>query len=317
MVPYIVGDLLLTLKRTSCFMKIFTIDLNFLGTTDTIACFLLDVDGELALVETGPDSTFSYLCMQISKLGYQVNEIKKVFVTHIHLDHAGAAWRFAAMGAQIYLHLAGVVHLANPEKLYRSAQRIYLEDMGRLWGRLEPIPTEQLIMVQDLESLPLGNAQIQALHTPGHAVHHIAWLIEENLFCGDVAGVKINGGPVVPPCPPPDIDIEAWMSSIQKMENCTATRLHLTHFGVVEDKLPHLKKLASVLNNWKDWMRPFAVSETPENEVTKLFVQYCEDFYRSCGLDETQTLTYEHANPAFMSVAGLLRYWKVAGLTRG
>src|SRR5690554_5577927 len=198
--------------------KINIIDLNFLEEKQTIAAFLVESEGGPVLVETGPESTWPQLESGINRLGYQISDIHHVLLSHIHFDHAGAAWKMAAAGARVYVHPLGLPHLASPERLWQSAAKIYGDDMDRLWGEMRPIPTNRLQEVQHGEKLELEGLDFKALHTPGHAIHHIAWQLGEVLFTGDVAGVKINKGPVVPPCPPPDINIEAWKESIAMLK---------------------------------------------------------------------------------------------------
>src|SRR5690606_24270805 len=190
------------------------IDLDFLNENQTIAAFLIVSKVGPILVETGPESTWMQLEEGINKLGYQVEDIKHVLLSHIHFDHAGAAWKLADAGAAIYVHPLGLPHLASPERLWNSAAQIYGEDMNRLWGKMKPIPEGQLIEARHGENLIVGEIEFTALHTPGHAIHHIAWQLGEVVFTGDVAGVKIDKGPVVPPCPPPDSHLENWKTSI-------------------------------------------------------------------------------------------------------
>ena len=165
----------------------------------------------------------------------------------IHFDHAGAAWSFAEQGAKIYVHPKGLPHLAQPEKLYNSARMIYGDDMDRLWGEMRPIPESQLYAPENGEIIEAIGLRFTAWYTPGHAVHHIAWEVssstepqERVLFTGDVAGVRMGGGPVMPPCPPPDIQVEDWLASIQLMRDLPSERFFLTHFGEIGDKNSHL-----------------------------------------------------------------------------
>jgi glyoxylase-like metal-dependent hydrolase (beta-lactamase superfamily II) len=209
------------------------IDLKFQGATESIAAFLLETEMGPILFETGPFSTFQTLNNEIEKIGYTISDIKHVFISHIHFDHAGAAWKFAEHGANIYVHPAGLPHLHNPEKLWGSAVRIYGASMEKLWGVMEPISLERLIPLTHLDIISLGEFEIKALHTPGHAIHHIAFSVNDMVFGGDVAGVCIGDGPVVPPCPPPDIHIEDWCSSIELIRKVNPKLLYITHFGLV------------------------------------------------------------------------------------
>ena len=292
-------------------MTIQTLDLQFLGQEQTIGVFLIETSAGPVLVETGPYSTFPTLQKALALQGYTTTDIKHVFLTHIHFDHAGAAWAFAKAGATIYVHPAGAPHLIDPTKLIGSASRIYGDDMERLWSTIEPIDASRIQEVADGESYQVGDLHMKAWYTPGHASHHIAWQADHCIFAGDVAGVRIGGGPVVPPCPPPDIDIALWKKSIATLRSIDHLEtLFLTHFGGIKDISEHLDQLEAVLDDWSQWMLKHFNAGTPISEVTPLFQNYAATQLREAGVDEEGVMQYEHANPAWMSVAGLLRYWK-------
>lgn len=288
---------------------IHTLDLKFLGQDDTIAAFLIVADGEVALVETGPHSTFESLKSEVNRCGYQLEDIKKVFLTHIHFDHAGAAWALAALGATIYVHPFGEKHIIDPTKLYNSAKMIYQDKMEYLWGKMESIAPERIHATAQGERIPFGKTDMIAWHTPGHAVHHIVWQLGTDLFAGDVAGCKIGGGIVVPPCPPPDIDIEAWIASIDLMKKLKVKRLYLTHFGAVTTVQKHLNQLEKRLIRWSNWMRPRYEKGLTAADVTPQYQAFVNKELTRYGIIGTQLAQYDAANPAWMSVAGLMRYW--------
>lgn len=289
---------------------IHVLDLNFLGLDHAIGAFLIETSDGPVLIETGPYSTFPALAKGLKKYGYQQKDIRHVFLTHIHLDHAGAAWAFAQTGAKIYLHPFGAGHMADPTKLMDSATRIYGDQMDALWGRMEKIDPSQLEEAQDTQIFEIGDTHFQSIHTPGHARHHIAWLIEETLFAGDVAGVKIGNGPVVPPCPPPDINLKDWNASIDKILKLPIRTLYLTHFGPILNIEEHLAALQYMLNDWASWMYDSWKSGKSAAEITPLFSAYTQSQLAKLGVDEKGQKQYEAANPSWMSVAGLIRYWK-------
>jgi glyoxylase-like metal-dependent hydrolase (beta-lactamase superfamily II) len=286
------------------------IDLNFLGHEETIAAFLVETSEGPLLIETGPHSTWASMREGLKLVGYSPEDIRHVLLTHIHLDHAGAAWAFAQLGATIYVHPAGIPHLIDPSRLLESARRIYAEHMDRLWGELHPIPETSLKAVAHKEVLIFGDTSVHAWHTPGHAIHHIAWEIGEDMFCGDVAGVRIGEGPVVPPCPPPDIHVEDWQASIALLKYRKPERLWLTHYGAVDNPEKHLNELEARLLERAAWMKSHAEANRTTEELTPLFQAYSKKELEREGLDEEMLVRYENANPAWMSVAGLLRYWK-------
>lgn len=286
------------------------IDLNFLGNPETIAAYLVPTVEGPVLIETGPYSTFPNLKKGIEQLGYELEDIKHVLITHIHLDHAGAAWAMAERGATVYLHPFGYKHMNDPSKLLESARRIYQEEMDRLWGEIKGVAEDKLRVVEDKEQLSFGDIHIQAWFTPGHAVHHIAWQVGDELIAGDVAGVKIGRGPVVPPCPPPDIHIEDWKRSIALLRKLSLKKIYLSHFGAISEIEQHLDALEHILDDWANWIYPHYKTQTPQSELVPLFQKYVTKQLTTSGVSGLELTKYDNANPVWMSVTGLMRYWK-------
>ena len=300
-------------------MKIHTLDLQFLGIERSIAVFVVEGPGGLALVECGPASTLPHLKSVLTENGWKMEDFKHIFLSHIHFDHAGAAWAFAEHGASIYVHPKGLPHLAQPEKLYNSARMIYGDDMDRLWGAMYPIPETQLYAPEHSEIIAAIGLQFRCWYTPGHAVHHIAWEVspsapqikeESVVFTGDVGGVRMGDGPVMPPCPPPDIQVEDWQASIELLRNLPSNRFFLTHFGEIRDKNAHLDALEKRLLAWAEWIRPYAENDTAPESIVKTFQEFVKSELTLAGVPAEDLPRYEAANPAFMSVAGLMRYWR-------
>jgi glyoxylase-like metal-dependent hydrolase (beta-lactamase superfamily II) len=156
-------------------MKIHTIDLHFMGVEKSIAAFAVEGPEGIVLIECGPYSTISHLEDGLKNVGIALADIKHLFLSHIHFDHAGAAWALAASGTMVYVHPVGLPHLAAPDKLYNSARQIYGDQMDVLWGKMEAIPAEQLYAPADGEVIAAGGLRFKAIYTPGHATHHIAW----------------------------------------------------------------------------------------------------------------------------------------------
>lgn len=296
--------------------SIHILDLNFLGGSSSIASFLIPSDDGLILVESGPETTYNNLIRAISESGYNPNEIKYVLLTHIHFDHAGAAWKFAKNGAKIFVHPIGLPHLENPEKLWNSAKLIYKDEMEKLWGSMEPIAQNSLVAAADGNTLKIGGLEFKVHYTPGHAIHHNAYQLGEIIFTGDVAGVSIHRGPVVPPCPPPDIHIPDWKKSIQKIRNLKPEILFLTHYGAISDVEDHLNKLEEMLDDWSGWIKPYFNIGAISEEITPKFMEYTRNQLKSQGVSNSDIEKYEHANPSWMSATGLLRYWKLKELGR-
>lgn len=287
------------------------LDLNFMNESDAIASFLIESDDGLILIETGPESTFETLTKAISNAGYDWKDIKHVLLTHIHFDHAGAAWKFAENGAKIYVHPIGLPHLQNPERLWNSAKMIYQDQMEVLWGHMDPIDENLLVPAEDGDTIEIGNLTFNVHYTPGHAIHHNAYQLGNSIFTGDVAGVVIKNGLVQPPCPPPDINVELWKQSIQKLRNLNPEVLYLTHYGKLTKLQEHLNKLEKELDDWANWMKPHYDKGTDADKIIPHFMAYTKQKLLDAGVPEADISRYEKANPSWMSVSGLLRYWKL------
>jgi len=270
-------------------------------------------EGPVALVDCGPESVFNETVAALRRTGLRPEDVTHVFVTHIHFDHAGAAWRWAAeYGATICVHPVGAPHLADPGRLLASATKIFGAEMGRLWGDMRAVPTEKLRAVADGETVAVGAVQLRALETPGHAQHHHVWWLdsERTLFAGDVMGVTIDGGPCLPPCPPPDINIEQWLQSLQKIMALRPARAFVTHFGELDDPVKRLNELVERLLDWAEWIAEELKIGMPEEKIIPLFEQRVRAELKSAGLSDDALDTYEQADPAAMSVTGLARYWR-------
>jgi glyoxylase-like metal-dependent hydrolase (beta-lactamase superfamily II) len=289
------------------------IDALHLGTPNVISIGLLEATpNELVIVDTGPESVFDTVVAGVRKLGFDPNHVRHILASHIHLDHTGAAWRWAReYGAKIYVHPNGAPHLVDPSRLLASATRIYGDKMNYLWGVTEAVPKEQVMNTEQSE-LQLGSLKIRAISTPGHAYHHNAYYIESErvVFTGDVAGVRIAGGPTIPPFPPPDIDLELWRDSLDKIRALRAASIYVTHFGEIKDPSASLEELERRLNSWADWMKERMCEGKSEAKIIPEFQVFAETELRSGGVSEEGVRTYEQADPASMSVAGLTRYWR-------
>ena len=290
--------------------QISTIDLHFQSMPNVIAAFLIESSAGPVLIETGPHSCIDHLEAGIREAGYTPEDIEHVFITHIHLDHAGSAWKFARHGAKIYLHPFGQRHMADPSRFLASAKMIYGDLMDALWGEVHPIAEEQLVIVDDGASIQVGDLEVISHHTPGHAKHHISWQIDNVIFAGDVAGISIQGGPIIPPCPPPDIDIQKWIESIQKMEDIKdIDAYYLGHFGKIENIGTHMQSLITALHQHADFIEPYYRAGKSVDEVIPDFQEFTKNYLISQGLTEEEAQIYEASNPSYMGAYGLMRYW--------
>jgi glyoxylase-like metal-dependent hydrolase (beta-lactamase superfamily II) len=196
--------------------------------------------------------------------------------------------------------------------LVGSAARIYGDKMGLLWGAAGSIPQDHVIAVEDAAELQLGSERFRVLCTPGHAQHHNAYWLESErtVFAGDVAGVLIRGGPPVPPFPPPDIHLESWKDSLDKIRSLKPASIHVTHFGKVADPMPALDALEKRISDWADWMKQRLLEGKSEAEIIPEFEKFTVQELLSDRTPLADLATYEYADPASMSVAGLARYWR-------
>lgn len=310
------------------------IDTRQLGRADIVAATALETDDGLALFDTGPESTFDNVVAGLGQAGFGTEDVRHVFLSHIHFDHAGAAWRFTngaspartaslartragGKGATIYVHPRGAPHLINPTKLIESATRIFGDDMQRLWGKIAPVPADQVKIVKDNEVVRVGQLEIRAIETPGHASHHHVYHWGDNVFGGDIAGVRIGAGPPIPPFVPPELHIESWLESIHKIRALNCARLYLPHFGKVEGSVSdHLDALEERVIRWSEWFKEklralnSQPSTTNSSVLASLFAEYEHVDLRKGGASEEDIEGYETADPSYMAVAAAIRYWR-------
>jgi glyoxylase-like metal-dependent hydrolase (beta-lactamase superfamily II) len=268
------------------------IDVEHLGERHVICCW--EVDG--SLVDPGPESSIHTV---LEKLGDE--RPRAILLTHIHLDHAAATGALVERwpDLEVYVHERGAPHLIDPSKLLASAERLYGDQMDRLWGRIVPVPEENVKVLGGGETV-LG---MRVAYTPGHASHHVCYLHEDTgtAFVGDVAACLIPGSNyVVPPTPPPDIDVEVWEDSIGIVESWSPQMLALTHWGGVDDAAEHLATARERLR------------EDAELARTMPADAFEADFQRRIREHADPEVVSEvlHAVPSAYQWGGLDRYWR-------
>jgi len=270
------------------------IDVRHLGRERVIGCF--ELDG--VLVDPGPTSCLDVL---LDALGDR--RPRALLLTHIHLDHAGASGALVERwpDLEVYVHERGAPHLIDPAKLLESARRLYGEDMDRLWGDppLVPIPERNLRVLEGGERV-LGGA-FEVAYTPGHASHHVCYLHEGTAFVGDAGGVRIRSdGLAVPPTPPPDIDLEAWQESIERIRAWRPDRVAITHFDSYEDVDAQLDEVARRLR-----LRAERARDTDRDTFIAGIEAEIAD-----GAEPAIRPAYAQAAPPDQMYAGLERYWR-------
>jgi glyoxylase-like metal-dependent hydrolase (beta-lactamase superfamily II) len=268
------------------------LDLRHLGHERVIGCYLLDLPAEPALFDCGPASCVPQLKEGLRERGLELTDLRHLLLSHIHLDHAGAAGVLVREHPELQVHVSeiGAPHLIDPERLERSARRLYLDQFERLWGELAPVP-EQNVHIVGSEVLGL-----ECFPTRGHASHHVCYLdADGTLYAGDATGVRIQPSSfVLPPTPPPEFDLEQWITTLDEIERRHPKRLALIHFGVAEDVESHLAELRERLTAWTTLVRDGATED-----------EFVESAAAELGAERE---TYENAMPFWQSYAGLKRY---------
>jgi glyoxylase-like metal-dependent hydrolase (beta-lactamase superfamily II) len=268
------------------------IELRHLGRERVIGCWRV---GDV-LVDPGPTSCLAALLEGLGEMRPRV-----LLLTHIHLDHAGASGSLVERWPEleVYVHSRGAPHMIDPERLLVSARRLYGDDMDRLWGEMVPVPAENVRVLEGGEAILDG--EFEVAYTPGHASHHVSYLHDGVAFVGDTGGVRIDPDSlVVPPTPPPDIDIEAWHRSIDLIRAWEPRALAFTHFGSTEDIDGQLDQLAGRLDDW-------AARAREQDEAA--FIAGIEAEVAGGAAPGTPPAYFQAAPPEQL-YAGLSRYWR-------
>jgi len=265
------------------------IDVRHLGNPLVICCY--ELDG--VLVDPGPESAHRTLLEALD------GPPERILLTHIHFDHAGATGSLVRRwpDVEVWVHERGAPHLIDPSRLVASATRIYGDDMERLWGEVVPIPERSVRVLSGGETI--GPWRVK--YTPGHASHHVSYLHEPTgtAFVGDVGGVRVEGGPIIPPTPPPDIDLELWHASLDAVAAWQPERLAVTHFGSYDDVDHQIAAMHEALDRWGALAR--------QTDAQSFAAAMIEEMQRAP--DATATQAFLQAMPPDTLWPGLDRYW--------
>jgi glyoxylase-like metal-dependent hydrolase (beta-lactamase superfamily II) len=274
-------------------------DLHHEGVERVIGVYLLETEGGLALQDCGPSTCIPALKERLAERGLALTDLSHLLLSHIHLDHAGAAGSLVREHAGLQVHVSeiGAPHLVDPSRLEASARRLYGDEFDRLWGELAPVPEENVHVVG---STVLG---LECFPSPGHASHHVCYVDDRGtLYAGDAAGVRIMPDRhILPVAPPPEVDLEAWERTIDELELRAPDRLALIHFGVVDQPRDHLRRLRRQLRLWGQRVRQ-GMTEDEFVDAARA------DLEEEVG----EAPYYERAAPLWQSYLGLRRYWDKA-----
>lgn len=286
-------------------------DLQFQGLPRIIATGMLHGSDGIALVDPGPTTTLPVLIRELGALGASVQDITALLVTHIHLDHSGVAGTLVRENPRIkvFVHQVGAPHLVDPSKLVASAGRLYGDAMERLWGEVAPVAASAIVPLSGGERITVAGRAWDVAYTPGHASHHVSFFSADTgiAFVGDTAGVRVTpDGFVLPPTPPPDIDIPLWMASLSTIEAWHPQSLFLTHFGPSTAVSAHLAELGDHLRLMERLARE-AMTRIEEGEREAWFIeQLRRDLARRMG--EADVRSYEMAGRFDLNWRGMARY---------
>ena len=294
------------------------VDLQFLGTPEVIATAVLHGAGDVALVDPGPSTSLATLRDALRRKGIAIADVRQLLLTHIHLDHAGATGTLVRENPaiEVWVHERGARHLVDPTKLLASAARLYQGDMERLWGDFLPVPEDRIRPLAGGERIRAGGRDLQVAYTPGHASHHVSYFDPASrvAFVGDTAGIRRGAGTyVLPPTPPPDIDLEAWRESERRILDWDPETLFLTHFGPYHGARVHFQQLFDRLAAWSSSVRRLLADPalTEEQRQDRFVADALQDMRRTVG--ETEAARYSRAGRLDYSWQGLARYWTKKG----
>jgi glyoxylase-like metal-dependent hydrolase (beta-lactamase superfamily II) len=290
------------------------VDVRLSNVPSTMATAVLHSPGHVALIDPGPSTSLAHLRSGLEAGGISVQDIDTILLTHIHLDHAGATGALVRENPRIavYVHERGLPHLADPTKLLGSAARLYGDRMESLWGPFLPVPPANLRALTGSEDVLAGGRNLAVAYTPGHASHHVAYFDPASrvAFTGDVGGIRIPPSSfVLPPTPPPDIDIEAWERSVADVLSWHPDTLLLAHFGVVTTPAPHLQDTLERLHWCAALAREcIALADSDEEKAARFSSELSRELRRT--VSDSEASRYELAVPPWLCWLGLERYWR-------
>lgn len=288
------------------------IDLNFRGSDRVIATAVLSGPDGVTLIDPGPTSCLPALEAGLRHRGLMLRDVRRLLLTHIHLDHAGAAGTIVERvpSIQVHVHERGAPHMIDPARLLASATRLHGDQMDMLWGAFLPVPAANVQVLHGGERIAVPGTSLHVAYTPGHAKHHVSYLDEATgaAYVGDTGGIRVFGDFLIAPTPPPDIDLAAWQESLNTIEAWQPVSLFLTHFGAVTGAKAHLMRFRETLALQAEAVRESLKAGDTDEERTRVFVEQMRRDVRK-AVPEHEAQATELAAPFDQLWQGLARYW--------
>jgi glyoxylase-like metal-dependent hydrolase (beta-lactamase superfamily II) len=296
-------------------IDIIPLDLLYMDLPGAIGAYLVRAGDAAVLIESGPANTVPHLEAALAGHGMRIEDLDACCVTHIHLDHAGAAGLLAERGVPIHVHAFGARHLIDPSKLLASARRIYGAGMQTLWGDTRPVPEPMIRPVDDQDVIVAGDIRLQAVETPGHARHHHAFALELDddtvCFSGDAAAMLLPDTDFVSlPMPPPEFDLDVWLRSIELLRTGPWSRLLLTHGGIVEDIDAHLDRVVATMHRQVEFIEHRLDRNCNEHELLADYRSMLAGEAEGRGVPARVFSDFVTDNLLGMNIAGVTR-WRV------
>jgi len=293
------------------------LDVNFCGVPGVIASAVLHGPGGVAIVDPGPSSTLPALRAGLERAGIAIADVRSLLLTHIHLDHAGATGTLVRENPalRVYVHEKGAPHMVDPAKLIASASRLWGDAMDRLWGEMRPVPAGCLTILRGGERIAAAGRDLYVAYTPGHASHHVSFFSGDTgiAFVGDTAGVRLQAGRfILPPTPPPEIDLEAWRDGFARINAWHPETLFLTHFGPFAPVGPHMTEMMDHLDLTSGLAKASLARPGSDEDREAWFSDEIRRELRR-RMTESEAQAYEIAGRFDLNWRGLARYWRKRG----
>ena len=293
------------------------IDLKFRGSLHVIATAVVSDSAGVALIDPGPASCLETLELGLNAQGMRFSDVTHILLTHVHLDHAGATGTLVHQypRLKVFVHERGTPHLIDPTKLVESATRLYGDQMEQLWGEVAAVPASNIVTLgATSERVDAAGRTFDVAYTPGHASHHVSFFDASSgvAFVGDAAGIRIHGTYVRPPTPPPNIDVELWKETAERIDAWGPQTMFLTHFGPSGDVRNHLQSLIENLTSAAEWVRRSLLEPGTDDEKAGRYAEYlARELNRHLTGD--QIPPHRVGAPFEVSWQGLARYWRKKG----